>query len=109
MFLLVVDEATRFKSAYLMKAKSESADHVETLVMQFQSKFQQWPIVILHSDQGGEFLSNELSGFCRQEGIEGQFTNGYSPQENGIVERANGVITTRSRTLLRATMEAFQK
>lgn len=104
MFLLVVDEATRFKWGYLLKSKGEAARLVKALVKRLQLKFKSWPILILHGDQGGEFLGGDLAEFCAQEGIEAQFTNGYSPQENSIVERANGVVVTRLRTLLRATM-----
>jgi transposase InsO family protein len=37
-------------------------------------------IKVLRSDNGGEFTSNELRDFCRQEGIQRQKTVPYNPQ-----------------------------
>lgn len=47
--------------------------------------------------------TTEMQAFCSDEGIETQFTNGYSLQENAIVERANGVVLPRVRAMLQAT------
>ncbi|KAL3670677.1 hypothetical protein V7S43_019099 [Phytophthora oleae] len=58
---------------------------------------------MLHSDQGGEFLSNELRVFCESNGIEQATTNSYSPQDNGIVQRANGAVLPRIRAALEVT------
>lgn len=104
MFLLLVDEATRFKWGFLLSKKGEAAGHVKTLLRRIKTKFKKWPIGLLHADQGGEFLAHELEGFCNDEGIEQQYTNGYSPQENAVVERINGTDVVRARSLLRATM-----
>lgn len=41
------------------------------------------------SGSGGEFTSKEFDDFCRKHGIESQFTIAESPQQNGVVERAN--------------------
>lgn len=105
MFLLAVDEATRFKWAFLLKRKDEAIDLVTALVLQVEREFQAkgWKVAVLHSDQGGEFLNNTLAEFCSKRGIKTTFTNGYSPQENSVVERANGVLMPRVRSMLAAT------
>ncbi|CAI7829456.1 unnamed protein product [Closterium sp. NIES-54] len=46
----------------------------------------------LHSNRGGEFSSDLLAEFCRDEGIIWSFTFPPSPQQNGIVERRIGLI-----------------
>jgi transposase InsO family protein len=60
-------------------------------------------VLRLRSDQGGEFSSNALSEFCDTLGIVQKFTNAYSPQENGIVERANGIVLPRLRAMRTVT------
>nr|KAE8919235.1 hypothetical protein PF009_g30454 [Phytophthora fragariae] len=103
MFLFVIDESTRYKWTYLLKEKSDAESHVKVLLNRLARQFPGKTVLRLRSDQGGEFSSNALSEFCDTLGIEQKFTNAYSPQENGIVERANGVVLPRLRAMLTAT------
>lgn len=48
-------------------------------------------------------MSNLLGTFAEEHGIEIQNTNAYSPEENGIVERGNGILLPRLRVVLHAT------
>jgi hypothetical protein len=48
-------------------------------------------------------LSTELENYCNEHGVELKTTNSYSPQENGIVERANGIVLPRIRAMVMAT------
>ncbi|CAI7787341.1 unnamed protein product [Closterium sp. NIES-53] len=57
-----------------------------------------FPVLRLHSDRGGEFSSDLLAGFCRDEGIVQSFTLPASPQQNGIAERRIGLIMEVART-----------
>jgi len=58
----------------------------------------------MHSDQAGAFVNDELEAFCRSQGIITTITNGYSPEENGVVERANGLLLLpRIRAILAGT------
>ncbi|CAI7783927.1 unnamed protein product [Closterium sp. NIES-53] len=56
------------------------------------------PLPRLHSDRGGEFSSDLLEEFCRDEGIRQTFTLPASPQLNGIGERHIGLIMEVART-----------
>ncbi|KAE9282616.1 hypothetical protein PR003_g27361 [Phytophthora rubi] len=103
MFLFVIDESTRYKWTYLLKKKSDAESHVKVLLNRLARQFPGKTVLRLRSDQGGEFSSNALSEFCDTLGIEQKFTNAYSPQENGIVERANGVVLPRLRAMLTTT------
>ncbi|KAE8911626.1 hypothetical protein PF003_g4602 [Phytophthora fragariae] len=103
MFLLVVDEATRFKWAFLMQHKSEATFHLKILMNRLRTQLREYKVELLWSDRGGEFLSTELETYCNEHGVELKTTNSYSPQENGIVERANGVVLPRIRAMVMAT------
>ncbi|OWZ10539.1 polyprotein [Phytophthora megakarya] len=87
----------------MLKAKSEATWHIKVLVDQLNTRFPDRNVRKLHSDQDGEFLSNELTEYCAQLGIKLTTTNAYSPQENGIVERANGIVLPRIRAMLTTT------
>ncbi|CAI7813137.1 unnamed protein product, partial [Closterium sp. NIES-53] len=59
---------------------------------------QDFLVLRLHSDRGGEFSSDLLAEFCRDEGIVQSFTLPASPQQNGIAERRIGLIMEVSHT-----------
>ncbi|CAI7868949.1 unnamed protein product [Closterium sp. NIES-53] len=59
---------------------------------QLRERFRQdFPVLHLHSDRGGEFSSDLLVEFCRDEGIVQSFTFPAS-QQNGIAERRIGLV-----------------
>ncbi|GMF30505.1 unnamed protein product [Phytophthora fragariaefolia] len=47
-----------------------------------------------------ELLNNKLVTFLTTSGIEYTWTNGYSPEENGLVERMNGIVAAQVRCIL---------
>ncbi|KAD3337069.1 hypothetical protein E3N88_32589 [Mikania micrantha] len=57
---------------------------------------------MLRTDRGGEFTSNEFTQFCKDNGIAGQLTAPYSPQQNGVVERRNITMLSTTRSMLKA-------
>ncbi|CAI7883918.1 unnamed protein product [Closterium sp. NIES-54] len=56
------------------------------------------PVPRLHSDRGGEFSSDLLAEFYRDEGIHQSCTFPASPQQNGIAEHRIGLIMEVART-----------
>ena len=58
-------------------------------------------IKCLRTDNGGEYTDGEFLVFCKQEGIQRQFTVAYTPQQNGVAERMNSILTERIRAMLR--------
>ena len=57
-------------------------------------------IKILRSNGGGEYDSHEFSDFCKQHGIQRQFTTRYTPQQNGVAEQKNRTIMNMDRSML---------
>ncbi|CAI7902086.1 unnamed protein product [Closterium sp. NIES-53] len=57
-----------------------------------------FPVLRLHSDRGGEFSSDLLAEFCRDEGIRQSFTLPISPQQNGIAKHRIALIMEAART-----------
>lgn len=54
----------------------------------------------MRSDNGGEYSSKNFADFCTENGILHDFTNPYSPQQNGIAERLNRTIMESARSML---------
>ncbi|KAH9768487.1 Integrase catalytic domain-containing protein [Citrus sinensis] len=58
-------------------------------------------IKCLRTDNSGEYTDGEFLTFCKQEGIQRQFTVAYTPQQNRVAERMNRTLTERIRAMLR--------
>ena len=97
-FQLLQDEATRYVWVFLLKNKRDATavvlHHVEFL------KSAGEPVEVFASDQGGELVNQVMKSALHRLGIHMIWTNAYSPEENGLVERLNGIIMGRVRSLL---------
>lgn len=71
-----------------MKKKSEVFEKFKTFktMVELQTGCK---IKALRSDNGGEYLSNEFNKYLETNGIKRQLTVPYTPQQNGVAERAN--------------------
>ncbi len=59
-------------------------------------------IKTLRSDNGGEFVSKKFDNFLHECGIQRQTNAPYTPQQNGVTERANRTILECARNMIRA-------
>ncbi|GMF40291.1 unnamed protein product [Phytophthora fragariaefolia] len=84
-FQLIQDEATRYVRGFLVKTKGDAKtvgiDHLEWLLAQGHR------IEVFSTDQGPELVNTRLKVFLRGRGIEFLWTNTYSSEENGLVEK----------------------
>ncbi|CAI7810728.1 unnamed protein product [Closterium sp. NIES-54] len=83
-FLLVVDDYTRNTTVFPLRCKavvrSVLIPAIRATRRQLRERFSQvFPVLRLHSDRGGEFSSDLLADFCRDEGIHKSFTLPTSP------------------------------
>ncbi|GMF39836.1 unnamed protein product [Phytophthora fragariaefolia] len=99
-FQLVQDKATCWLWGFVMKRKEDASEvvmkHVKWLLAQGHK------IELFNSDQGRELLNTKLGAYLHEHDIEYTWTNTYSPEENGLVERMNGIVAARVRCLLAA-------
>ncbi|CAI7732472.1 unnamed protein product [Closterium sp. NIES-54] len=102
-FLLVVDDYTRYTNVIPLRRKADVIGvlipWIRATIRQLRDRFSRdLPLLRLHSDRGGEFSSDLLADFCRDEGIVQSFTLLASPQQNGIADRCIGLILEVART-----------
>ncbi|OWZ01134.1 Copia type Polyprotein [Phytophthora megakarya] len=50
----------------------------------------------------GEFVNAELDAFLKQHGIDFIPTHAYTPEENAVVEKMNGILVNKTRTAMQA-------
>jgi transposase InsO family protein len=57
-------------------------------------------IKVLRSYNGGEYTSRDFNDFCIETGIKREYTVPYNPQQNGVVERKNKIISEETKIRL---------
>ncbi|PRQ16867.1 putative RNA-directed DNA polymerase [Rosa chinensis] len=93
------DNFTRITWLYLLKFKSEVVDVLKDfhklVITQFSSS-----IHVLRSDNGSEYMSNNMSNYLSTQGIMHQTSCVGTPQQNGIAERKNRDLLEKARALM---------
>jgi transposase InsO family protein len=96
-FLTVIDDYTRFSKVYFLKEKSQAASTIMGFIKYVETQFGK-TIKGIKTDQGGEYISNELTDFLTSKGIEHYFSPAYLHESNGTAERYNQTLCTIART-----------
>ncbi|XP_035838498.1 uncharacterized protein LOC110908724 isoform X1 [Helianthus annuus] len=98
-FLLFVDDCTRMTWVYFLKHKSEVFDKFKLFYTMVQTQFKT-NIQILRSDNGGEYVNTSMKQFIQEKGMIHQTTCPKHPEQNGVVERKNGILVEMARALM---------
>jgi len=96
--LIIVDDFSRAKYVYPLKAKSQALDALKEflgVVVKPTGRH----IRRCHSDNAGEYQSSQFVKWCIQEGIKPSYTSPHSSASNGIAERAIQQIDTTARAI----------
>ncbi|WVZ84368.1 LOW QUALITY PROTEIN: hypothetical protein U9M48_031407, partial [Paspalum notatum var. saurae] len=97
--LVVVDDFSRFLWVFFMEFKDEAFDFVRDLVLRLRNDSHK-AMRAIRSDNGGEFRNSRFENFCRDLGLEHQFSSPYTPPQNSVVERKNRTLIEMARTML---------
>ncbi|KAL9996132.1 putative RNA-directed DNA polymerase [Helianthus debilis subsp. tardiflorus] len=98
-FLTIVDDYSRAVWVSLMKSKQEVYENVFEFVNIIKTQFKK-DVKCLRSDNGTEFVNNQMNSFCKGKGIVHQTSCTYTPQQNGVVERKHRHLLNVARALL---------
>ncbi|CAI7750186.1 unnamed protein product [Closterium sp. NIES-54] len=96
----MVDDYTRLTWSFPLAKKSDAASVIieEWLAMVERESGKRMKAI--RSDRGGEFLGAEFKSWLKWHGIKQELTTAYTPQSNGVAERANRTIIEGGRTIL---------
>jgi hypothetical protein len=102
-FLTCVDDYSRKINLTFLKTKSQAfkalCDYISKAERQLNLE-----VLKIRSDNGGEFISNQMASWLQQQGIEHVRTPPAAHSQQGRVERAHLTILNGVRTLLIQTM-----
>jgi len=98
---IYIDDFSRKVFFYILKKKSDNfaafKEFHKLMEVQYGNKFK---LKHLHSDNGGEYTSNEFDDYCKKNGIKHTFTAPYTPEHNGVAERMIQSVVGMARCML---------
>ena len=94
-----IDDATRFRAVYLLKAKSEAFEAFKVYKSWAETQLGV-KLRALQDDKGGEYMSKAFLAFTQEAGIERRHSTRNRPQQNGLAERANRTMGERITAML---------
>ena len=94
-----IDDFTRKTFVYFLTQKSQVFDKFKEFKA-FAENQTGMKLQKLRSDNGGEYTSKAFNSFCKEHGIERQFSTPYTPQQNGVAERKNRTFFESARCML---------
>ena len=98
-FALFKDASTGYTYVYFLKYKNDIFQIFKEFERAINNKFEK-PIKILRIDNGREYICKNLIQYTKNYGIKLERAAPYTPQQNGISERANRTVMEAARTLM---------
>ena len=98
-FLLIKDDYTHYRMVYFLKHKNEVKNIIGTVIQKVKTDTG-CKVKVLRTDNGLEFVNNEITSILQKYGISHQTTVPYTPEQNGKIERDNRTIVEAARTII---------
>jgi hypothetical protein len=100
-FLLLVDDLSRYMCVAMIPSKDRAATAIKDIQARAEGE-SDLKMKALHTDRGGKFTVTEFADYCAAEGVHHHHMAPYIPQQNGIVERRNGIVVATNMSMLKA-------
>src|SRR6266487_2928527 len=98
-YVSFTDDATRWTTAYLQRAKSDTFKSYQLFAAWVKTQMG-ITIACLHADRGGEYLDKNFISFLDENGTNWKFTVHDTPEDNGVSERLNRTLMEKVRALI---------
>ncbi|CAI7840827.1 unnamed protein product [Closterium sp. NIES-53] len=98
--MTMVDDYTRLTWSFPLAKKSDAARVIIEEWLPMVERESGKRVKAILSDRGGEFLGAEFRSWLKRHGIKQRLTTAYTPQSNGVAERANRTIIECGRKIL---------
>jgi len=98
--LVLVDQYSGYAAVVPIARKSMAPTVIQTILIQWQTQLTGMQFKCLRSDRAKEFLGAKFEEWLSDLGARHELSVAYTPQQNGVAERYNGVVAGIARTLL---------
>jgi transposase InsO family protein len=95
------DDYSSYTRVYFLRKNSEVFEHLKDFKALVETQTTK-KINILHTDNGGEYINEDVQNFCREVGIQLHHTVPYTPQQNGVTGRKNRSLKELASCMLHA-------
>jgi transposase InsO family protein len=97
-FVIFIDDFSRKVWVYFMQHKSKTFAKFKLWKAEVENQTRK-KVKCLRTDNDTEYTNDDFKDFCEQHGIKKYFTVRKIPQQNGVAEMMNRLITERARCL----------
>jgi hypothetical protein len=101
LFLLAVDDMSRYMWLVLLATKDEAAKAIIHLQARAEAEVGH-KLGTLRTDHGGELTAQAFMEYCAGKGVQRHLTAPYTPQQNGVVERRNQTVLGMAQCMLKS-------
>ena len=101
-WVMLVDEATKYKKSFFLKTKSEQVEPIIDWIKALKARHE-IKVKIIRCDNAGENKVLEKESDKNDLGICFEYTAPGTPQQNGVIERAFVTVMGRARVMLNHT------
>lgn len=98
-FVLATEEYSNYKIIRFIQGKDEVSNAVKEIVTQVEIESKR-PVRMILTDNGSEYLNYKLKSWLAERGIIHETSATYTPEQNGLAERANRTIIEGTKTLI---------
>jgi transposase InsO family protein len=98
--LVIADDYSLYPWVFYLADKGETFGFVRDLILRLKNERHGDAIQAIRSDNASEFKNFGFETFCRDLGLEHQFSSPYVACQNGVVERENHSLCEMARTML---------
>ncbi|KAJ9546416.1 hypothetical protein OSB04_018959 [Centaurea solstitialis] len=83
--LVIVDDHSRFTWVFFLRTKDETTGLIKSFVTRIESQAN-LKVKVIRSNNGTKFKNVDLNNFCKEKGIDRQFSAPRTPQQNESLE-----------------------
>ena len=98
-FLSIIDDFSRKIAIYPIEEKTQVFEIFKRHIIRAE-RLSGYKLKTIRTDNGTEFKNLSFDSYCIENGIKHEFTNQYTPEQNGVPERANQTILNCVRAIL---------
>ncbi|GJV41338.1 putative ribonuclease H-like domain-containing protein [Tanacetum coccineum] len=97
--LVITDDFSRFSWVFFLRTKDKTSAILKDFIRQIENQLNK-KVKTIRCDNGTEFKNRDLIEFCGSKGINREYSNARTPQQNGVAERKNRTLIEAAITML---------
>ncbi|GJT10189.1 retrovirus-related pol polyprotein from transposon TNT 1-94 [Tanacetum coccineum] len=97
--LVVTDDYNRFTWVFFLTTKDGTSEILKNFIKEIENLVDK-KVKIIRSDNRTEFKNKVMDDFCREKGIQREYSTAKTPRQNGVAERRNRTLIEAARTVL---------